>query len=153
MDKNTDALITWIFFDSRPPCRFIKEQLANLNSMARDAISDFIKEKVIMAGITWIIGLLNFASAFVKATNAIYDIVMFFFNRGSQTLALVNAVIDSMVAIARGAIGVASCWVKNALAKGIPVAIGFLASLLGRTIFPNLLGSLLRRRARRSKMQ
>lgn len=111
--------------------RFIKEQLANLKSMVLDAIFDYIKEKVIMAGITWIIGLLNPASAFFKACKAIYDIVMFFINRGSQILALVNAVIDSMSAIAKGAVGVAAGFVENALAKAIPVAIGFLASLLG----------------------
>jgi hypothetical protein len=111
--------------------RFIKEQLTDLKSMVMDAIFDFIKEKVIMAGITWIIGLLNPASAFFKACKAIYDIVMFFINRGSQILALVNAVIDSMASIAKGAIGVAAGFVENALAKAIPVAIGFLAGLLG----------------------
>ena len=46
--------------------------------MVLDAIFDFIKEKVIIAGVTWIIGLLNPASAFFKACKAIYDIVMFF---------------------------------------------------------------------------
>jgi hypothetical protein len=111
--------------------RFIKEQLANLKTMVIDAIFDYIKEKVIMAGITWIIGLLNPASAFFKACKAIYDIVMFFITRGRQILALVNAVIDSMAAIAKGSIGVAAGYVENALAKAIPVAIGFLASLLG----------------------
>jgi len=111
--------------------RFIKDQSANLKSMVLDAIFDYIKDKVIMAGITWIIGLLNPASAFFKACKAIYDIVMFFVNRGSQILALVNAVIDSMAAIAKGSIGVAATFVENALAKAIPVAIGFLASLLG----------------------
>ena len=111
--------------------RFIKDQLANLKSMVLDAIFDFVKEKVIMAGVTWIIGLLNPASAFFKACKAIYDIVMFFINRGSQILALVNAVIDSMAAIAKGAVGVAAGFVENALAKAIPVAIGFLAGLLG----------------------
>jgi hypothetical protein len=111
--------------------RFIKDQLANLKSMVLDAIFDFIKEKVIMAGITWIIGLLNPASAFFKACKAIYDIVMFFVTRGRQILALVNAVIDSIAAIAKGAIGEAAGLVENALAKAIPVAIGFLASLLG----------------------
>lgn len=111
--------------------RFIKDQLANLKSMVLDAIFNYIKDKVIMAGITWIIGLLNPASAFFKACKAIYDIVMFFVNRGSQILALVNAVIDSMAAIAKGSIGVAATFVENALAKAIPVAIGFLASLLG----------------------
>jgi hypothetical protein len=44
---------------------------------------------------------------------------------------LVNAIIDSIAAIAKGSIGVAATMVENALAKAIPVAIGFLASLLG----------------------
>src|SRR5258706_3448578 len=111
--------------------RFIKEKLNDLKSMVLDAIFDFIKERVIIAGITWVIGLLNPASAFFKACKAIYDIVMFFINRGSQILALVNAIIDSMAAIAKGSIGVAAKWIEDALAKAIPVAIGFLASLLG----------------------
>jgi hypothetical protein len=46
-------------------------------------------------------------------------------------MALVNAVIDSLGAIAKGSIGVAAGFVENALAKAVPVAIGFLASLLG----------------------
>jgi hypothetical protein len=111
--------------------RFIKEKLADLKSMVLDAIFDFIMEKVIIAGVTWVIGLLNPASAFFKACKAIYDIVMFFINKGSQIIALVNAVIDSVAAIAKGSIGVAATMVENALAKAIPVAIGFLASLLG----------------------
>jgi hypothetical protein len=111
--------------------RFIKDKVMDLKSMVLDAIFDFIKEKVIIAGVTWVIGLLNPASAFFKACKAIYDIVMFFINRGSQILALVNAVIDSMAAIAKGSIGVAAKFVEDALAKAIPVAIGFLASLLG----------------------
>lgn len=111
--------------------RFIKERVADLKSMVLDAIFDFIKEKVIIAGVTWIIGLLNPASAFFKACKAIYDIVMFFVNRGSQILSLVNAIVDSMAAIVKGNISVAATFVENALAKAVPVAIGFLASLLG----------------------
>jgi hypothetical protein len=111
--------------------RFIKEKVEDLKSMVMDTIFDFIKEKVLIAGVTWIIGLLNPASAFFKACKAIYDIVMFFIERGSQIIDLVNAVIDSIAAIAKGSIGVAATMVENALAKAIPVAIGFLASLLG----------------------
>ncbi len=111
--------------------RFIKEKLSDLQTMVLDAIFTFVEEKVIVAGITWVIGLLNPASAFFKACKAIYDIVMFFIERGSQILALVNAIIDSMASIAAGNIAVAANFVEDALAKTIPVAIGFLASLLG----------------------
>jgi hypothetical protein len=98
--------------------------------MVLDAIFDYIKESVIVAGVTWLIGMLNPVSAFFKACKAIYDIVMFFINRGSQIIALVNAIVDSIAAIAKGSVGVAATMVENALAKAIPVAIGFLASLL-----------------------
>jgi hypothetical protein len=111
--------------------RFIKDKVADLKSMVLDAIFSFIKEKVIIAGVTWIIGLLNPASAFFKACKAIYDIVMFFINRGSQIIELVNAVVDSIAAIVKGNISGAAKMVEGALAKAIPVAIGFLASLLG----------------------
>ena len=110
---------------------FIKEKVTDLKSMVLDAIFGFVKEKVIIAGVTWIIGLLNPVSAFFKACKAIYDIVMFFVDHASQILALVNAIIDSVAAIVKGNITAAATWVENALAKAIPVAIGFLASLLG----------------------
>jgi hypothetical protein len=85
----------------------------------------------VVAGITWLISLLNPASAFIKACKMIYDVIMFFVTRGKQILDLVNAVIDSVSAIAKGAISVAANAVENALAKALPVAISFLASLLG----------------------
>jgi len=110
---------------------YIKEKIGDLKETVIEGIKSFLMEKVIMAGITWIIGLLNPASAFVKAAKAIYDIVMFFVNKGSQIISLVNAIIDSVSAIADGAIGVAATAVENALAKAVPVVIGFLASLLG----------------------
>ena len=110
---------------------WIKDKVGDLKAMVLDGIQSFIMEKVIIAGITWIISLLNPASAFIKACKAIYDIVMFFVQRGSQIIELVNAVLDSVTAIAQGALGAAANAVENALAKAIPVVIGFLASLLG----------------------
>ena len=110
---------------------WLKEKVGDLKAMVLDQLQDFVVTRVIMAGITWLVGLLNPASAFIKACKAIYDIIMFFVERGSQILALVNAVIDSITAIAKGALGEAAAMVENALAKGIPVVIGFLASLLG----------------------
>jgi hypothetical protein len=111
--------------------RFIKEKVGDLKAMIFDTIFDFIRDKVIIAGIKWIIGLLNPASAFFKACMAIYDIVMFFIERGSQIIELVNAVINSITSIAKGALSAAIEFVEGALAKAIPVTIGFLAGLLG----------------------
>lgn len=111
--------------------RFIKEKVAELKSMVLDGIMDFIREKVIVAGVTWIIGLLNPASAFFKACKAIYDIGVFFVQRGQQIATLVSAVAASMAAIAKGNLSAAAAFVENALARSVPMAIGFLAGLLG----------------------
>jgi hypothetical protein len=111
--------------------QLIKDKLTDLKSMVLDGIFSFIHEKVIVAGITWIVSLLNPASAFFKACKAIYDIVSFFVERGAQLAALAKAVIASVGAIARGAIGTAANWIETSLARAIPMAIGFLAGLLG----------------------
>jgi hypothetical protein len=112
---------------------YIKDQLSSLKDVVIEGIKSFVSESIIKAGITWIIGLLNPAGAFIKACKAIYDIIMFFVERGSQILALVNAVLDSVSAIAGGAIGAAAAAVENALARAVPVVISFLAALLGVT--------------------
>jgi Skp family chaperone for outer membrane proteins len=110
---------------------YIKEKISDLKAMVLDKIKSFIMEEVLIAGITWIIGLLNPVSAFIKACKAIYSIIMFFVEHGKQIIDLVNSIIDSISLIAKGAIGAAAGFVERSLAKTIPVAIGFLAALLG----------------------
>ncbi|HBK62071.1 MAG TPA: hypothetical protein DD000_00705, partial [Cyanobacteria bacterium UBA11166] len=109
----------------------VQEHFNDLKETVIEEIKGMLITQVITAGVKWIIGLLNPASAFVKAAMAIYDIVMFFINQGSQVVELVSAVTDAVVAIASGAVGGAAKLVENALAKSLPVVIGFLASLLG----------------------
>ena len=111
--------------------RFIKEKVESLKETVLNSIKEFVIQKIVTAGITWIISLLNPASAFIKACKLIYDVIMFFVTRAKQIVELINAVVNSVTAIAKGAIGVASAAVENALAKALPVALGFLASLLG----------------------
>lgn len=111
--------------------RYIKEKVGDLQVMVMDAIQNFLIEKIIKAGIMWVVGLLNPAGAFIKACKLIYDIVMFFVERGKQIMDLVNAVIDSVASIVEGNLGKAAKMVEDALAKLIPVTLGFLAALLG----------------------
>lgn len=110
---------------------YVKEQAAAMLETLKESVKTMVIENVIKAGVKWLIGLLNPASAFVKACMAIVDIVSFIIDRGQQILEFVNAVLDSVLAIAKGQIGVAAKAVEWALAKAVPVAIGFLASLLG----------------------
>ena len=110
---------------------YIKDMLGNLVETVMSGIRDWVATKVITAGITWLLSMLNPASAFVRACKMIVDVVMFFIERGSQIMSLVNAVLDSIAAIAAGSLGAMASAVEGALAKAVPVAISFLASLLG----------------------
>ncbi|MDM9583741.1 DUF4157 domain-containing protein [Nostoc sp. GT001] len=110
---------------------FVQEKMGDLNALVIEPIKNFIIEKVITAGIEWILSLLTPASAFIKAAKAIYEIVKFFIERAQQIADLINAILDAIGAIASGAIDQAIKSVENALAKSLPVVISFLASLLG----------------------
>src|SRR5205085_3740585 len=94
-------------------------------------IKDFVTEKVVKAGISWLLGLLTPAGAFIKACQAIYSIVMFFVERGAQLKDFVEAIIDVAAAVARGASGGLPEMIEGVLARILPLAISFLASLLG----------------------
>jgi hypothetical protein len=111
--------------------KWIQNLLSNLEDMVLGQIKTFVVERVIKAGITWLIGLLNPAAAFIKACKAIYDIVMFFVEKGSQIMEFVNSVLDSIISIAKGGVGGVPDLIERTLGKILPIAIGFLASLLG----------------------
>lgn len=110
---------------------YIKEKIGDLKVMVIDAIQSFLIEKIVKAGIMWVIGLLNPAGAFIKACKLIYDVVMFFVNNGKRIMDLVNAVIDGVANIVAGDLVGAARLVEDSLARLIPITLGFLASLLG----------------------
>jgi hypothetical protein len=111
--------------------RLLMGKLGELKAMVLDKIKEFVVVKVITAGITWLVSLLNPAAAFIKACKMIVDIVMFFIERGSEIIEFVNTVIDSIGAIVSGAVAAAAAAIERTLAKILPLAISFLASLIG----------------------
>ena len=109
----------------------IKERVGDLKAGLFAKITEYLVPTVLTAGITWIISLLNPASAFIKACKMIIDIVTFIVTRGAQIIEFVNSVLDAVIAIAAGGAGGVPALVENALAKSIPVLIGALAAILG----------------------
>jgi hypothetical protein len=99
--------------------------------MVLGSLKTFIVEKVIKAGIFWLIAFLNPAAAFIKAVKAIIDIVQFLIERGSEIMGFVSSILDSLGSIAKGALGIVAEKVEGSLAKALPLVISFLASLLG----------------------
>ncbi|WP_413753168.1 hypothetical protein NRF20_22265 [Streptomyces sp. R-74717] len=116
------------------PAGAVKEitaEAGDLKATILEKLTSYLIPTVIVAGITWIISLLNPASAFVRAVKGIIDIVTFIVNQGAQIVEFVNAVLDAVIAIANGGSAGVPKMVEAALAASVPLLIGFLASLLG----------------------
>jgi phage-related protein len=110
--------------------RFLVDKLSDLKDRVMADIQDFVVVRVIKSGITWLLSALNPAAAFIKACKLIYDVVMFFVEKGSQIKEFVDSVLDSVEEIAGGAVGRVAGLIEKTLAKILPLLIGFLASVL-----------------------
>ena len=111
--------------------QMLVEKLGNIKEMIIEQAKDFVITKIITAGITWLISLLNPAAAFIKACKLIYDVVMFFVNNASRILKFVTTIIDSVADMVRGNISAVVDKIDDALGQMVPIIIGFLASVLG----------------------
>ena len=109
----------------------IAERVGDLKDKLLSKISEYLIPTVLIAGITWLISMLNPASAFIKACKLIIDFVTFIVERGAQIGAFVNSVLDAVIAIAGGGGGGVGALIEKALAGSIPVLIGALAAFLG----------------------
>ena len=109
----------------------IVAEVGDLKATILGKLTSYLIPTVIIAGITWILSLLNPASAFVRAVKAIIDIVTFVVTQGAQVLEFVNSVLDAVIAIANGGTAGVPKLVEAALAACIPTLLGLLASLLG----------------------
>ena len=107
------------------------DKLGDIKEMILEQAKDFVITKIITAGITWLIGLLNPAAAFIKACKLIYDVVMFFVNNASRILKFVNTVLDSVADIVRGNVSAVIDKIDDVLGQMVPIIIGFLASVIG----------------------
>jgi hypothetical protein len=107
------------------------DKLGDIKEMILEQVKDFVLTRIITAGITWLISLLNPAAAFIKACKLIYDVVMFFVNNASRIAKFVNTILDSTADIVRGNISGVVNKIEDVLGQMVPIIIGFLASVIG----------------------
>ncbi|GAA1209669.1 hypothetical protein GCM10009578_060260 [Streptomyces rhizosphaericus] len=109
----------------------LKTRVGDLKKDLLDKVIAYVTPTIVVAGIMWVISLLNPASAFVRAVKLIIDIVRFIVTQARQIIEFVNAVLDAVIAIARGGSGGVPGLIESALARSIPVLLGVLAAILG----------------------
>jgi hypothetical protein len=103
----------------------------NLADTVLGGIRDWVARSVVGTAITKLISMFNPAGAVLQAILAVYNTFQFFMERAQQIAALGQSVIGSIAAIASGNIGNAIAAVEQALARTVPVVLGFLARLIG----------------------
>lgn len=111
--------------------QMLLDKLGNIKDMILEQVKDFVITKIITSGITWLIGLLNPAAAFIKACKLIYDVVMFFVNNAERIMKFVNTIISSVADIVRGNVSSVVNKINDVLGQMVPILIGFLASVIG----------------------
>jgi hypothetical protein len=109
----------------------VKEDLSNLKEMVIGAIQDWIVATIVQKAVAKIVSMFNPAGAIIQAIMMIASVVSFVVERAAQIMEFVESVINSIAAIAQGAIGGAASWIERSLGNMVPILIGFLAALIG----------------------
>lgn len=112
---------------------YVQQQLSNLWDMVIGMIRNWIMERVITQVTTRLLSMLDPTGvmAVVNSFIAFYRAVQSFIEKLREMLELVNSFVAGVANIARGDISQAANYLENALARSIPIAIGFLANQVG----------------------
>ena len=109
----------------------IKEQLAELQEKVVGGIVDFVVDMVVKKAVPKLVAMFIPGAGFISAIMSIYETVMVFVEKIAKIVQVVKGFIDSIVAIAGGAIGAAASKVEGILAGLLSLAINFLAGFIG----------------------
>lgn len=123
----------------------IAEHLTNLRELVVEQVTTFVTETVVRRAMVTLVAMLTPAGAVIQAILAAYNTVMFFVDRLRQIAQVAVAFIDSLAAIAAGAIAPAAARVEQTLAGLLTLAISFLARIAGLGRVGDAVAALLRR--------
>ena len=109
----------------------VTEFFGNLREAALGAIRSFIQQRLVMAGIQQLLSMLSPVGAVIQAIIKIYTTIQFFLQKINEILDVVESIVNSIAAIAAGAIAAAANFVERTMARTIPVVLDFLARFIG----------------------
>ena len=109
----------------------IREQLSAMKDMAFGAIRDFVVLTIVQRAVPKLIAMFIPGAGFVSAIISIYETVRTFIQRISSMVQVVTGFLDSIIAIAAGAIDAAAAKVEGIMARLLSLAIALLAGFLG----------------------
>lgn len=131
MERGFELIRTLVTEGPAAAWQQILEGLQNLQQIVIEGVMNFVKQRIVVAAVTRLVGMLNPAGAFIQAIIAIYNTVMFFVERLRQIIQVATAFMDSIMAIASGNIASAANRVEQTMAGLLTLVISFLARLAG----------------------
>jgi hypothetical protein len=109
----------------------LKDYLVDLKETVIGEIKNWVITQIIQAAVLKIVSMFNPVSGLIAIVKTICNMIRFLIERASQIQALFQTVAGSVVPLAMGNFETVANKVEQTLARLLPVAIGFLASLLG----------------------
>ncbi len=131
LEQGFDVVMTLVREGPAAAWEKIRESIGNLRDMVMGQVMEFVQTRIVQAAITRLVTSLNPAGAFIQAIIAIYNTVMFVVERLRQIGQVVASFIDSISAIAAGAVGAAANRVEQTMGGLLTLVISFLARLVG----------------------
>jgi hypothetical protein len=131
MEAGFDIVVTLVTKGPAAAWDKIQEYLSNLKEMVIGGITDFVIDMVVKKAVPKLIAMFIPGAGFISAIISIYDTIMVFIEKLSKIVAVVKSFVDSIVAIAGGAIDAAAKRVETTLAGLLSLAISFLAGFIG----------------------
>ena len=118
----------------------IKEQLSNVWEMVLDAVKGFVMDQIIKKVTAKLLSMLDPTGimAVVNSAIALYKAIQSFIKYLRKMLEIVNSFVEGTLQIAQGATKKAADFLEGALARGIPIVIGFLANQVGLNLSERL---------------
>jgi hypothetical protein len=111
----------------------LKEKLGDLWQALLDGVIGWLIEKVTVKALTWLAGLVDISgiTAVINTMITIYNTMQTIGRYANQILRIVDSVLDRISDLASGAIAGAAKLIEDLMDRALPVAIGFLAGVLG----------------------
>ncbi len=112
---------------------YVQEKLSDLWNIVIDAAKNWIMTKIITEVTVKLLSFLDPTGimAVINSVIAIYKAIQSFIEQLRAMLEIFNSFVNGVAEIASGNIQAAAAFLEGAMAKGIPVLIGFLANQVG----------------------
>ncbi|MDJ1175254.1 eCIS core domain-containing protein [Roseofilum capinflatum] len=110
---------------------FLGDVIDEMKTLFIKELTIMVSIEVVKSAIIWLIGILNPAAGIVKIIKAIVDVIIWFAQNYEQIVELIKTIFAGLSMIAKGDTAGFSKSIELVLAGLIPVALGFLATLIG----------------------